>query len=194
MAKMKENINELLNIEKEFYDFDEEKKEINFKLEFSEPEEIFDKNSITKVPVLSDEFFSWIQSSLEYTPNDYKLNIDIKFDDMKGYNEQQLKEIFNKNLQLEFKKNHRQKKSKDLIAYSLIAIGIVSLISMLLITWLWTQESLFRKIVTYVLDIATTVVIWEAMTMLLVENKERRSYLKNILIRFGSISFGEKNK
>lgn len=194
MAKMKENINELLNIEKEFYDFDEEKKEINFKLEFSEPEEIFDKNSITKVPVLSDEFFSWIQSSLEYTPNDYKLNIDIKFDDMKGYNEQQLKEIFNKNLQLEFKKNHRQKKSKDLIAYSLIAIGIVSLISMLLITWLWTQESLFREIVTYVLDIATTVVIWEAMTMLLVENKERRSYLKNILIRFGSISFGEKNK
>ncbi|MCI7402118.1 MAG: hypothetical protein MSH40_05525 [Christensenella sp.] len=194
MAKMKENINELLNIEKEFYDFDEEKKEINFKLEFSEPEEIFDKNSITKVPVLSDEFFSWIQSSLEYTPNDYKLNIDIKFDDMKGYNEQQLKEIFNKNLGLEFKKNHRQKKSKDLIAYGLIAIGIVSLISMLLITWLWTQESLFREIVTYVLDIATTVVIWEAMTMLLVENKERRSYLKNILIRFGNISFGEKNK
>ena len=194
MAKMKENINELLNIEKEFYDFDEEKKEINFKLEFSEPEEIFDKNSITKVPVLSDEFFSWIQNSLEYTPNDYKLNIDIKFDDMKGYNEQQLKEIFNKNLALEFKKNHRQKKSKDLIAYSLIAIGIVSLISMLLITWLWTQESLFREIVTYVLDIATTVVIWEAMTMLLVENKERRSYLKNILIRFGNISFGEKNK
>ena len=194
MAKMKENINELLNIEKEFYDFDEEKKEINFKLEFSEPEEIFDKNSITKVPVLSDEFFSWIQSSLEYTPNDYKLNIDIKFDDMKGYTEQQLKEIFNKNLGLEFKKNHRQKKSKDLIAYGLIAIGIVSLISMLLITWLWTQESLFREIVTYVLDIATTVVIWEAMTMLLVENKERRSYLKNILIRFGNISFGEKNK
>ena len=111
MAKMKENINELLNIEKEFYDFDEEKKEINFKLEFSEPEEIFDKNSITKVPVLSDEFFSWIQNSLEYTPNDYKLNIDIKFDDMKGYNEQQLKEIFNKKLALEFKKNHRKKKS-----------------------------------------------------------------------------------
>ena len=45
----------------------------------------------------------------------------------------------------------------------------------------------------YISDIATTVSFWEAMTILVVEQKEKRAYLKNLKSRFSSIRFVDKN-
>ena len=191
--KININIEDILNIENNFYELDEENKIAYLNLEFTSPDEIFDKNSITKIPVVSDDFLSWIDSSLEYTQKKYKVNINVWFDDLNGYTEEELNDIFMKNMILEFKKNEREKISKDRIAYSLIGIGVLFLIITLLITGLWNEKTLFREIITYILDIATTVVIWEALNILIVENRENKSYLRNTMMRFKSITFHKKS-
>ena len=111
--KININIEDILNIENNFYELDEENKIAYLNLEFTSPDDIFDKNSITKIPVVSDDFLSWIDSSLEYTQKKYKVNINVWFDDLNGYTEEELNDIFMKNMILEFKKNEREKISKD---------------------------------------------------------------------------------
>ena len=92
------------NIESEFFELDQENKKALMKLEFDKPSSIFDKNAVTKIPVLSDEFLSWIIASFEYAPKNYKIDLDIAFEDMENYNGEELKEIFFKNLILEAKR------------------------------------------------------------------------------------------
>lgn len=63
---------------------------------FASPKEIFDTNAMTKIPVLSDGFLDWIRVAFDYAPNKYRIDLDIGFDDMGGYDEGQLSEIFKK--------------------------------------------------------------------------------------------------
>ena len=51
------------------------------------------------------------------------------------------------------------------------------------------DTGLAGEIVGYVSDIATTVAFWEALTILLVENRERKNAAIDVMKRFHSISF-----
>lgn len=93
---------------------------------------------------------------------------------------------------LEFKKSERKANSKNFIAYSLIIIGIIFFVIMILINNLWKDGGILKDIFKYVSDIATTVTFWETMTILVVENKERRSYMKNLYSRFDNIEFQKR--
>ena len=180
------------NIENDFFELDHENKKAHMKLSFSKPSDIFDVNSITKLPVLSDDFNDWIKSSFEYAPRKYKIDLDIGFDDMEGYEEEQLKEIFHKNMLLEGKKNLKQTALKNKIALGLVITGLISLIAMILLLSLWKDGDVAKEIVSYVFDIATTVTFWEAMTILIVENKEKRDLTKNFIRKYDSITFHKK--
>ena len=184
----------LNNIEKDFFDIDEENKVAHMKLEFSNPNEIFDQNSITKIPTLNDDFIEWLGIAFEYCPKKYKIDLDITFDDLNGYSTEELNTIFVKNVALEFKRYKRKANLKNKIAYNLIIIGLIFLISMILLTSLWKEENIAKDIISYIFDIATTITFWEALTILIVENKERRDYMKNIAKRFKSINFYQKDK
>ena len=186
-------LKELLHVENEFFDLDHNKKIAYMHLEFDKPSDIFDLNSKTKLPVLSDDFMEWIASAFDYAPKKYKIDLDVSFTDMEGFDNDTLQAIFKKNMMLEFKKNEGKAHQKNRIANSLIVIGIVFFVAMLLITNLWQDGGLLRDIFKYVADIATTVTFWEAMTILVVENKERTSYMKDLLNRFYAIRFGNKN-
>ena len=177
------------NIENDFFELDHENKKAHMKLSFSKPSDIFDVNSITKLPVLSDDFNDWIKASFEYAPRKYKIDLDIGFDDMEGYEEEQLKEIFHKNMLLEGKKNLKQTALKNKIALGLVITGLISLIAMILLLSLWKDGDVAKEIVSYVFDIATTVTFWEAMTILIVENKEKRDLTKNFIRKYDSITF-----
>ena len=177
------------NIENDFFELDHENKKAHMKLSFSKPSDIFDVNSITKLPVLCDDFNDWIKASFEYAPRKYKIDLDIGFDDMEGYEEEQLKEIFHKNMLLEGKKNLKQTALKNKIALGLVITGLISLIAMILLLSLWKDGGVAKEIVSYVFDIATTVTFWEAMTILIVENKEKRDLTKNFIRKYDSITF-----
>ena len=189
---IKQHMEEYKNIEGEFFVLDHEKKIAYMELEFDKPSDIFDTNAITKMPILSDDFLEWIESAFSEAPRKYWIDLRISFLDFEGYDEEQMKTIFLKNMVLEFKKNHEKARVKNHLAYSLLGIGICLFIAMMLITNLWKDGGLVKDIFAYIADITTTVTIWEAMTILVVENKERRTYMKNLLSRFSSLRFAVK--
>ena len=133
----------------------------------------------------------WISSAFDFAPKKYKIDLSVSFKDLQGYDEDTLQIIFKKNIMLELKKNEGKAHSKNVIAYSLIGIGVAFFVAMLMINNLWTSGGLLKDIFSYVADIATTVTFWEAMTILVVESKERRSYMRNLLERFSKIHFEE---
>jgi len=57
---------------------------------------------------------------------------------------------------------------------------------------LWTSENVIKSIISYIMDIGATVTIWEALTILIVENKEKRDLNIDLLRRFDSIRFHKK--
>ena len=189
----KKKIIKKFEVEREFFDIDDENKRTNFNLEFSSPEDIFDPNLKSGVPALSDDFVEWLKEALEYSPKKYKIDLNVTFDDLGEYTEEELKFIFQKNLMLEYKKMKRNEFSKNRLAYSLIGVGIVLLISTFTILSMWKNIGLIYEIFSYILDIATTVVFWEALTILLVEGRERKFYLKQIITRFDKVVFKKKD-
>jgi len=182
-------IKEIANIEKYFFDIDENVKIARIVLEFDRPEDIFDRNYITKTPVLSDDFSKWIGSAFDLVSPKYRIDLTVRFKDMGDYTEEGLSEIFRKNMDLEFKSKFAANRKKNHIAFSLIGVGVAFFLVMMLISRLWCTESVWKDIFVYISDIATTVTFWEAMTILVVEQKEKRAYLRNLRNRFSAIRF-----
>ena len=189
---MKKQFKEFLDIENEFYELDKENKIAYMKLEFERPSDLFDQNTISNTPILSTEYIRWVSDSFERAPRGYKIDLKILFNDLEDYDNEKLNDIFKKNMFLEFKKIERIANSKNIIAYSLIIIGIIFFVIMILINNLWKDGGILKDIFKYVSDVAPTVTFWEAMTILVVENKERRSYMKNLYSRFDNIEFKKK--
>jgi len=189
---MNKIVKEFKNIEEEFFELDHDNKIAYLKLEFNKVSEIFDVNAITKKPVLNDEFIDWVKSSFKYAPRKYKINLKVEFDDLEGYSEEDLNKIFMSNIMLEAKRIYNDTLDKNKIAFSLIGLGIVFFIIMLLVTNLWENGGIIKDIIKYIMDIGTTVTIWEAMSILIVENKENRNVNSNLIKRYDSISFIKK--
>ena len=105
-----------------------------------------------------------------------------------------MQNIFRENIDLEFKSRFSENQKRNRVAYGLIGIGLLFFVGMLLIRNLWQSESIWRDIFIYVSDIATTVTFWEAMTILVVEQKEKREFLFDLASRFTSIQFEKKEK
>ncbi len=181
------------NIESEFFDLDDENKIAHVKLIFDSPDDIFDVNCLSKIPIMSDEFDSWLASALDTIPSKYKLDLNVEFNDMHGYSSDDLEEIFKKNILLSMKTMRKSSISRDSIAISLAAAGLLSFTIMMIIQHLWISENAWHEIFFYILDIFTTVLFWEAAGILLVENKERRKQYKNYRDRFYSIKFNIKS-
>ncbi len=66
------------------------------------------------------------------------------------------------------------------------------LIIMILVMSLWQNGGVARDIVSYVMDIAVIISFWEALTIMIAENKERRDGGRNLMERFDSIRFYQK--
>lgn len=185
------------HIEEDFFDIDKELKIAHVKLNFEKPSDIFDVNYLSKLPVLSDDFLEWIDSAFQLIPLKYKIDLTVEFNDLEGWDEELLLEVFKKNIMLEHRTVKSREKRKKIIAYGLIGIGAVMFIAMILISRLWQVDSLLKDIFFYISDIATTVAFWEAMYILVVERGESGFHRKSLVYRFASIKFckteNEKN-
>ena len=83
-------------IENEFFDI--EGKIARVRLHFGRPEEIFDANCLSKIPVFNDDFDEWLQSVFRMIPSKYQIALEISFDDMDGFSREQMDDVFRKNL------------------------------------------------------------------------------------------------
>lgn len=191
---MKKIVEDFINIEDEFFNLDHYNKIAYMKLKYDKPSDIINSNCITKTPILNNEFIEWIRDAFESAPNGYKIDLIIEFNDFENYSNQELQKIFKNNCLFEIKKNRIKAQSKSRIAYSLILIGVLFFIGMILLNSLWDNCGVVKDIFVYIADIATTVTIWEALTILIVENRERKGYLRNLFNKFTSIEFKLRNE
>lgn len=176
-------------IENEFFDITGDIAIV--RLHFENPDEVFDVNCLSRTPIFNDDFDDWLQSAFEMIPSKYKIQLEISFDDMGGYTPDQLDDIFRNNLLLSARTLTQSIHRRDNIAIGLMIAGVVSFIAMMLISKLWETESFWHEVFFYFLDIATTVLFWEAAGILLVENREHRIKAKAYRERFASIRFCE---
>ncbi|MDY5440635.1 MAG: hypothetical protein SPG64_00175 [Candidatus Enteromonas sp.] len=186
---MKRLPSELIDIESHFFDIDSKTGIAHMKLHFDSPSDLFEENSVTKIPVFKDDFLEWIDFVMEYTPKKTKIQLEVTFSDWGGYTKEEIERIFYANLGLEFKKNFREARGKNVLAFSLMGIGALFFIAYFVMSLLWTEGGIASEMVKYITDSATCVVFWEALTILVVENKERRDGVKRLMKRFHSISF-----
>lgn len=186
------NLKEAMNIDESFFEIDRSNNTAAIILEFERPEDVFDTNYASKVPVLSDDFLELISGAFDLVSPAYKIDLTVRFDDMGDHSEKELSEIFGKNINLELKRKLTDNGKRNRIAYSLMGVGVLFFMFMLMINHLWNSESIWKEIFSYISDIATTVTFWEAMTILVVEQKENRAYMKNLRTRFSAIRFVQK--
>lgn len=191
---LKDELIKYEHIEEDFFDIDKKAKIARVKLKFEKPSEIFDVNYISKLPVLSDDFLEWIGSAFKLIPLKYKIDLTVEYDDLEGWDEEQLSDVFKKNIMLEYRSAKNIEKRKNLIAYGLIGVGAVMFIAMILISRLWNADSLLKDVFFYISDIATTVAFWEAMYILVVERGESGFHRKGLAYRFASIKFCKTEK
>ena len=188
MSKDKgKNIKHFFHIEEEFFEIDKSEDRAVVRLEFDCVSDVFDINYMSKTPVMSDDFLDWVQSAFSIIPPKYKIDLDISFGDTEGYTEDELADIFRKNILLEYRTVYIKTAKKNRIAFGLIGIGLAFFSVMMLMTRLWQTESIWRDVFVYVSDIATTVTFWEAVIILVVENKENRAYRRDLERRFDNI-------
>ena len=183
------NIKEISQIDESFFEIDKDAKIAKIVLDFSNPDEIFDGEYITKTPLLCGYFTERLGNAFKLVSSRYKIDLTVRFDDLGEYSEEEMQEIFRKNFDLEFKSRFSENRKRNHIACNLIVIGLMFFMAMLLINNLWHSDSIWKEIFVYVSDIATTVTFWEAMTILVVEQKEKRDFLFDLRSRFSAIRF-----
>ena len=181
-----------LNIEDEFFELDHEQKTAMIRMEYEKPGDIIEPSAATKTPRLSDDFIEDLINTFDYLPLKYKLHIQVAFDDLDGYSEEQMEDICQKNLMLETKTRYREARGHNRLAIYLCLAGIVCILLSIWVNNIWTEESTLREIVVYVLDIAATVPFWAAMEIYFIDNSERRRKLLNLKKRFAGIEFHRK--
>ncbi|MBQ7712578.1 MAG: hypothetical protein IJT69_02040 [Clostridia bacterium] len=185
-------LNELknaINVEEDFFETDGKNKKVEMRLRYDKPSDVFDENAVTKTPIFTSAFDDRIRSVVDYAPRGYKIDLHVTFASSEGYTEEDLKEIFLKNVALAGKRKCKQTHSKNLLALGLIVVGVLFFVVMLLLNNLWQGDSLAKQIFAYVSDIATTVTFWEAMVILIVENKETRDLAGKTIRKFDAVTF-----
>ena len=188
---MKLDKKECRDLEKEFFDLDDENKIVHLQRNFERPSEIFDLNAFTKTPVMNHEFIEWLTSLFDYVPKKYKLDITVYFDDLEEFNENELGEICRQNILLEMKIQNRKAVRQNKLALGLCGIGILMILIYFSLDFMWGSEGAVKTIIMFVLEILATVPFWGAADIFFVGNGEQRETVRGFKKRFHTITFSK---
>ena len=189
MKNRRNILKRLERIESAFFDIDEAGKIAKMRLRFQSPSGVFDETQLSKIPIFQADFDGCLKSAFETIPSRYRIRLEVIFDDPEGYTADQLRDIFWKNMLLRAMSLAQSFRSRNRVAISLIAAGLVCFVAMMLIGNLWEAGSFWHEVFFYALDIMTTVLFWEAAGILLVENREQFKASRSYVERFESIHF-----
>lgn len=176
-----ENKRQIELLEK-YYVVDNDKKIINIDLHYPKSSDILLNNEGNiNCPLFKNEILETVNNSIERTPKDYKVNIIFDIEDYENYKPKQIIESFNDTLELGQYSARRGKQLKNLIASILILVGIILLFFMIIgKNNNWFEEGIKSDIISEVIDIAAWVFIWEAVTMIFLEQPEQNKFALKI--------------
>ena len=187
-------LNELVNVEHAFFETDEAKKTARVVLRFDRPEDLFDPNLASGTPLLSQESLTCLQNVFNLVPLKYKVELTLRFDDYGSYSEEELRDIVVKNFALELKSQEAATQRRSKLAYGFLAAGILNFLLMFTIRYVCPTETIWRELFFYLFDIVTTVSLYEAVTILSLERKEKRAIVKRMHDLFSALRFEKSSK
>ena len=159
---MKQKTNERVSIEEEFVELDRNNHLANVSLHYENPSEIINDTVVTGTPMLKQEFVEYVLNVFDVIPDAYRLNIHVLFDRFDEFNEETLKNIFRKNVLLEGKIQKEKVRKQNRLAGSLCLLGLLFVLLSIIVNVYWKEETTFKEIALFVLDIAATVPFWSA--------------------------------
>ena len=189
---MKEIIREIMAIENEFFRLEGDIAHI--RLHFAGPEELFDLNTETKMPMFNEDFMGRIAQAFDFVPDKYKLDIEVVLDDMAGYTAEELETICRKNILLITKIHGRDAKKENRLALLLCIVGFIFVLLNIGVNLVWASEGTVKEIASFILEILATVPFWGAADICFISKNERRQRWKNYRKRFHAITFQESGK
>ena len=131
--------------------------------------------------LFKNEIIETVNNAIKRTPRDFKINIVFDIEDYENYNPKQIIESFNGTLELGQYSARRGKQLKNLIASILILVGIILLFFMIIgKNNNWFEEGIKSDIISEVIDIAAWVFIWEAVTLIFLEQPEQNKFALKI--------------
>ena len=176
-----ENKRQIELLEK-YYNIDNENKIISIDLHYQKVSDILLTNEGNiNYFLFKNEIIETVNNAIKRTPRDFKINIVFDIEDYENYNPKQIIESFNDTIELGQYSARRGKQLKNLIASILILVGIILLFFMIIgKNNNWFEEGIKSDIISEVIDIAAWVFIWEAVTMIFLEQPEQNKFALKI--------------
>ena len=176
-------------IDDTFFEIDEKEKTAKIVLKYEKPEDILDRTCVSEIPLLRLETLGYFRNIFGKVSPKYKVDLTLRFDDFSDYTEEQLVDILKKNMAIELKSRMSASRSRDKLAYGFIAAGVLSFLLMFLVRCVWNSETVWNELFFYLFDIITTVSLYQAVTILGLERKEKLAVVKNLHDSFSAIHF-----
>ena len=176
-------------IDDTFFEIDEKEKIAKIVLKYEKPEDILDRTCVSEIPLLRLETLGYFRNIFGKVSPKYKVDLTLRFDDFSDYTEEQLVDILKKNMAIELKSRMSASRSRDKLAYGFIAAGVLSFLLMFLVRCVWNSETVWNELFFYLFDIITTVSLYQAVTILGLERKEKLAVVKNLHDSFSAIHF-----
>ena len=176
-------------IDDTFFEIDEKEKIAKIVLKYEKPEDILDRTCVSEIPLLRLETLGYFRNIFGKVSPKYKVDLTLRFDDFSDYTEEQLFDRLKKNMAIELKSRMSASRSRDKLAYGFIAAGVLSFLLMFLVRCVWNSETVWNELFFYLFDIITTVSLYQAVTILGLERKEKLAVVKNLHDSFSAIHF-----
>ena len=187
-------LKEWKNEEHAFFETDEAKQTAKVVLRFDRPEDLFDPIVASGTPLLRQEALASLQNVFGLVPPKYKVDLTLRFDDYGPYAEEELKEIVVKNFVLELKRQEAAAQGRSKMAYGFLVAGILNFLLMFTTRYVWPAEAIWRELFFYLFDIVTTVSLYEAVTILNLERKEKMAVVKKMHDHFSALHIEKSSK
>ena len=185
-------IKELQDIEHKFFEIDEDRKLAKIVLQYERPEVLFDHTIVSGAPLMRPEILGAIERTFALVSPKYMLDLTLRFDEMGTYSEENLMDALKKNFALEVKSKRAASERRSKLARGFFASGLLTFFLMVMFRFVWITESAWSEFFFYLFDIAATVSLYEAVTILSVEREEKQAVIRDLHKRFSGIHFEKR--
>ena len=157
---------------KEQFEFNEETKTFDIVLHFAKASDIFNERlDLLKKRVMKDEVIEEVASMLNDIPRGYKADLSLVIDDYEDIPYQEILDAFNNVLRNRFIRLKRDSRRKYYKVGIIVTIGafLISLMILGEIMQWWGGETIQGRLISYLIDTAGCVCIWEGLYSALLE-------------------------
>lgn len=181
---------------KKYYQVDEENKIITINVHYDKASDFLNTSiGNNNNPIIRDEALENVNNIIQSIPVVYKVRINFDIKDYENYNPKNIIQSFNDTLELNQYTSRRLRQRKNLIAATLILVGVILLCFMVIgKNKIWFGEGIKAEVIAETINIAAWVFVWEAVSMLFLEKSEQKIFALRIRTRVSEISMLETDR